>query len=123
MASRVDEWRGTTTTLAERLRPRDDLIVREVPAGSDTDCDTGCDTAGDTDRPGSASFGAVEGPFLRYERRVEWEPDGSELRITQRIDWRLGIPYWAWLYRPFVHRALRDGVAGHRPCWLFPDRI
>ena len=123
MASRVDEWRGTTTTLAERLRPRDDLIVREVPAGSDTDGDTECDTSCDPARSGSASFGAVEGPFLRYERRVEWEPDGSELRITQRIDWRLGIPYWAWLYRPFVHRALRDGVAGHRPWWLFPDRI
>lgn len=49
---------------------------------------------------------------------------GGQIDITQRLEWQLAIPYWGWLYRPLVGRALRDGVpAGSRPWWLFPDRL
>ncbi len=158
MASRVDEWQGTVAMLADRLHPRDDAIVAEVPLEGADDRTVG---HGPVSSHGSVTFRAAHGPFRTYERRVEWastnttsteadvdvhvagpadqpeaEPDRTDCEadpataevgrvdITQHVEWRLAIPYWGWLYRPLVGRALRDGVAaGSRPWWLFPDRL
>jgi MFS family permease len=119
VASITDEWRGSAERLQERLRPRDDLLVRERPVEDAP--------AGPSSSPGSSgsrTFEAEHGPFTRYERRVEWRTDGDDVVMSQRVDWRLAIPYWGWLYSPFVRRALHDGIApGRRPWWLFPDRL
>ncbi|UDY37161.1 MFS transporter [Dermatobacter hominis] len=116
MGSISDEWRGPAESLVERLRPRDDLLVRER---ADDELDDGPDPPS-----GSRSFAADAGPFTTYERRVDWRPDGTGVVVEQRVEWRLGFPYWGWIYAPFVRRALRDGITlGARPWWLFPDRL
>ena len=48
------------------------------------------------------------------------EPDGSELRITQSIDWRLGIPHWIGL-PPVRHRRCETAWPG--TARAVPDRI
>jgi MFS family permease len=116
-----DEWRGPAELLVERLRPRDDLLVRERAAGEADDLNR---AAGATPPSGSCCFSTDAGPFTSYERRVDWRPDGADVVVEQHVEWRLGFPYWGWIYAPFVRRALRDGIArGARPWWLFPDRL
>ena len=124
MGSISDEWRGPADLLAERLRPRDDLLVRERVA-ADGCVDDHVDGADGPERSaGSCSFAADAGPFTSYERRVEWRPDGTDVVVRQRVEWRLGFPYWGWIYAPFLRRAMHDGIPqGARPWWLFPDRL
>jgi MFS family permease len=120
-----DEWRGSADLLVERLRPRDDLLVRESPTVDPPDGGAGTGAAtGAEQGTGTRSFTGDAGPFSRYERTVRWRHDGGEVVVEQTVDWRLGFPFWGWLYAPFVRRALRDGIApGARPWWLFPDRL
>lgn len=113
--------------LARRLRPRDDLVVREVADPLPADATTaGPDAApGPT---GAREFTSVDGPFRSYRRRVEWAPaaddDPAATELTESFEYRLAIPYWSALYRPLARRALRDGVApGRRPWWSTPDRL
>lgn len=96
--------------LERLLTPRDDVVVREAPperAGS------------------SAELSCVEGPFASYRRRLSWtEPEPGRFEVTQEVDWRLAVPYWAWLYRPVVSRFLRrPAERGVRPWWSFPVRL
>ena len=102
--------------LARRLRPRDDLLVKETPPEP---------APADGATSGTATYGVEEGPFDQYERTVEWtaRPDGTA-RVTESFRWKAAIPYWAVLYRPLAKRALRDGIApGRRPWWSTPDRL
>ncbi len=119
MHSRVDEWRGTASAITPRLSPRDDLLVAETPAPGTVA------PPEPTEADGHATYVAAHGPFAHYERRLDWHHgEDGDVVLTQRIDWRLAIPYWGWLYHPNVRRTLRDGVApGTRPWWLFPDRL
>lgn len=100
--------------LARRCSPRDDAIVAESAV---------------VEGPGVVEFEAAEGPFLAYRRELRWAPadpanhDGA-VRLDQRIEYRLAIPYWSALYRPLISRALVDGVPpGTRPWWTTPDRL
>ena len=111
----------TTTVLARdelvrRLRPRDDLIVREVAEPG---------SATDPSPTGTCAFDADDGPFRSYRRQVAWTAgDDGRFEVTEAFEYRLAIPYWSVLYRPLARRALRDGVApGRRPWWSTPDRL
>ena len=106
--------------LAQRLRPRDDLLVKESVKEPTPEA-----TPGEGATSGSATFDVEEGPFDQYERTVEWtaRPDGTAA-VTESFRWRTAIPYWSGLYRPLAKRALRDGIApGRRPWWSTPDRL
>lgn len=96
--------------LERLLAPRDDVLVRESTA-----------RLGE----GSAELAGVEGPFTSYSRRLSWTQDEpGRVEVHQEVDWRLAVPYWAWLYRPFVSRFLRrPPEPGVRPWWSFPDRL
>ena len=134
MGSISDEWRGSADVLVDRLRARDDLLVREVV--DEVEVPIGAGDAGGVDERGGAgevavttasgsrTFTAGHGPFTRYERRVAWRTEQDGVVVEQTVSWRLGIPYWRGLYEPLVKRALRNGIApGARPWWLFPDRL
>ena len=138
MGSISDEWRGPVDVLVDRLRARDDLLVREVVdedevplrgGGDDPGAAGGAHDGGGaevavTTASGSRTFTAAHGPFTRYERRVAWRTEQDGVVVEQTVSWRLGIPYWRGLYEPLVKRALRHGIApGARPWWLFPDRL
>ena len=123
MGSVHAEYQTDAAGLAERLRPRDDVLVLEVPEVP----------AGPDDGPGDKRAGPAgrrvfihdHGPFHRYRRTVEWStgPDGV-IVVDQRVEWSLAFPYWQWLYRPVMARALRDGIPhGVQPWWMFPDRL
>ncbi len=45
-------------------------------------------------------------------------------RVDQTLDYRLAIPYWAWLYRLPLRRCARSGlIPGTKPWWSTPDRL
>ena len=50
---------------------------------------------------------------------------GTAIQVTQTTDWVLAVPYWSWLYRPLIPRALRDGAGGadQAPWWAFGERL
>lgn len=91
--------------LAALLQPHDDLVA-EV----------------ETDR---GTFELAEGPFSRWERRVDAE-DRDEIRET--ISYRLAIPLWSVVFVPYLNRWLRnrDPATGERssiPWWAPPQRL
>lgn len=85
--------------------PRDDFLVAE-------------------DEVSPGRFVAREGPFDRYERRVELEHgvDGS-IRVRQHIDFRLAAPLWRILLHIPVKRSLGRGPSDTVPWWAPPDRF
>ncbi|MFM7065131.1 MAG: MFS transporter [Actinomycetes bacterium] len=102
--------------LTQRLRPRDDLLVKETAPTP---------AVLDHAPSGTCTFDVAEGPFERYERTVEWtsQPGGTS-EVTESFRWKTAIPYWGALYRPLATRALRNGIApGRRPWWSTPDRL
>ena len=105
------------------LVPRDDPFVQESPTG--TSATTDPREAGPPATAGSVEFTAVDGPFTHYRRRVSWSaPDDGHYDVEERAEWRLGFPYWRWLYEPLFRRKALDALpAGSRPWWLFPDRL
>jgi MFS family permease len=86
---------------------------------------------------GPGRFGLAEGPFWAYERRVEVEPlepaDGGvgsgRHRVTERVEFRLAIPVFGWLFRGPVKYALspkarpEPGTERAAPWWSPPDRL
>lgn len=85
--------------------PRDDL-VREHPTGD-------------------GSFVQEHGPFARYERRLAFAGDGV---IDETIRYRVTLPWFGWLFAPFVRHSLRDRPRpgtppGAQPWWAPPDRL
>lgn len=107
----------TPDELARRLRPRDDVLVREEQSPGQAPA---------VPPSGSATFAGADGPFRRYRRTIHWDepgPDG-EHPVVQQVDYSLAIPYWAPLYRPLMRRSLPDGPApGTTPWWSTPDRL
>lgn len=112
------------------IRPRDNVLVSEVPAGEvpvtdGVSHDRNLLSAPDgSEASGSITFTADAGPFSSYERTVSWERSGEAVSIDQRVRFRLAIPYWWWLFHLPAARALRDGLdPSARPWWATPDRL
>jgi MFS family permease len=104
--------------LRRRLEARDDPFVREATDAEQAAVD-------DLAAGGTIGFTAVDGPFADYHREVRWSPAGGEhFGVEESASWRLGFPYWRWLYEPLFRRKALDPVpTGTRPWWLFPDRL
>ena len=87
------------------LRPRTDLLVEEDL--------------------GDGVFREKDGPFERYERRVETEPAGNDggYRVTQTVEFRLAIPYFRFLFTPPVRSALAGPGRDRAPWWAPPDHL
>ncbi len=76
------------------------------------------------------TFHQLNGPFLEYERRLVSEPG----RIIERTRYRLGIPWFGWLFalpvrallarrgRPPTRPGREEGSSG-TPWWAPPDQI
>ena len=93
-------WPLGSAEAQRALEPRDDLVLEA--------------------RDGEGAFTQAEGPFSRYRRIVA--VDGE--RLTQTIDCRLVLPWFGWLFAPFVRRSLRRPPArATRPWWAPPDRL
>lgn len=91
-----------TSHAPDAVRARDGL-VRESPAGDRT-------------------FVQQDGPFTTYERRVHDDEDG---RTVDTTTYRLVVPWFGWLFRWPVRRALRQRTVGTgaQPAWAPPDRL
>jgi MFS family permease len=86
------------------LRPRSGGLVREHVTGD-------------------GRFAAAEGPFREYERVVETSPlDDERIRLTERISFRLAVPYFGWLFVLPVRWALARGDR-RTPWWAPPERL
>ena len=91
------------------LVPRDDLLVAERPVG-----------------PGS--FELSDGPFRSWARTVEVAPgDGGDVTVSQRVEFRLAVPVFGFLFVRLVRRralAVPGGPATTtRPWWSPPNRL
>ncbi len=92
--------------LEDWLRPRTDLLVEEAV--------------------GDGTFRERDGPFERYERRVETEPVADEhdrFRVTQTVEFRLALPYFRFLFTPPVRAALRRPGRERAPWWAPPEHL
>lgn len=110
--------------LARLVAPRDDVLVLERPVTAEGAGSIGSDVP-HLPAEGNVELTAEHGPFTSYRRRVSWQRGTSGRReVTQEVEFRLAIPYWAPLYAPVVRRALRRGVRpGTTPWWSTPDRL
>jgi len=86
------------------LTPRDDLVHERRSDGN--------------------AFAQEHGPFAQYERRVEIDA-GAAVEI---IRYRVTIPWFGWLFAPFVRHSVRErprpgAPAGVQPWWAPPDRL
>jgi MFS family permease len=100
--------RATTDAagLAEILVPRTDLLLeRDL---------------------GDGRFDAADGPVQSYLRTVEVTSDGvgrGGIEVTQTIDFRLGVPYFGWLFLWPFKRALARPPRPRPPWWAPPARL
>ncbi len=90
--------------IAAALLPRDDLVAeREVAPGV---------------------FEAREGPVRHYRRTVVVSDDGAGgATLTQTLEYRLAVPYFAWLFRLPFRRALSRPPRARPPWWAPPARL
>jgi MFS family permease len=93
-------WQAGSAQAQAATTPRDDLLS-EVEA-----------------EPGV--FLQAEGPFVDYRREVSVEADDT---VSERIDYRLHIPWFGWVFRGLMHRHLARGGAASSPVWAPPDRL
>jgi MFS family permease len=64
---------------------------------------------------------AAAGPTSRWHRTIEVEAlDDGRHRVTQRIDYRLDLPFFAWLFALPTRRELRRLPLRARPPWWAP---
>jgi len=96
------------------MHPRDGLLSEALVAGPDG-----------VDGPDGVAgrFVQREGPFDSYERQVVESDDGTQLIDTTR--YRLGIPWFWWVFALPVRWTLRSREPGHGrpPGWAPPDRL
>lgn len=96
--------------LARLLSPRADVVV-EVPD--------------EASGPGGGSFALGEGPFDRWQRRVDVRPgpDGRHA-VREVVDYRLAVPVWRFLFAVPLRGAVRRPLPpGQVPWWSPPDRL
>lgn len=104
-AARRVERRWPVSQLDHARRPRRHLVAERS---------TGSDDEGE-------HFEQAEGPFTEYRRTLQVR-DGA---VVDTTTYRLDIPWFGWLFRWPVGRALRHRGAGTGvpPRWAPPDRL
>ena len=97
--------RWPDSQLDHARRPRRHLVA-ERPAGADDE---------------GEHFEQAEGPFTEYRRTLQVR-DGE---VVDTTTYRLDIPWFGWLFRWPVRRALqhRSAGSGVPPRWAPPDRL
>lgn len=72
-------------------------------------------------------FEQVHGPFETYQRTVEAIPDGDGRIWRETVQYRLDIPWFAWIFSRLVRRHLGSRSPGpeplRQPAWSPPDRL
>jgi MFS family permease len=90
-------------------RPRDDIVLESLD---------------EADGGGVHRFTQEDGPFVRYERRVEPSGDGDGT-VRETVDFEL--PTWTW--RPLLNLGVRGSLrrpppaSGKMPWWAPPQRF
>lgn len=110
MATITTTRRATSAELATLVSPRHDVMVAEraLPDGD---------------------FECAEGPFRRYRRTVSSVAVGPDAHdVTERLDYRLAVPYFGPLFTLLTRRDLRPDrrLSDHPdrvPWWSPPARI
>src|SRR5438105_12676184 len=69
---------------------------------------------------GEGEFEAAEGPVRTYRRTVAVDERG---RAVETAEFRLAVPYFAWIFVPFFRAALRTPDGDRRHWWFPPDRF
>src|SRR5215203_1902774 len=94
VAVEISSWPFSSARLEELQRPRDDVVAeRQVDPHY---------------------FELAHGPFRHYQRTLERRDD----TITQRIEWKLSIPWLWWLFWVPMRRELRrPSHTGGRQPW------
>src|SRR5439155_24782973 len=69
---------------------------------------------------GEGRFEAADGPVTEYRRTVAVE-DGN--RVTQTVEFRLAIPYFAWFFVVPIGLSLRRPPWKGDAWWLPPERL
>lgn len=78
---------------------------------------------------GDGVFEQLEGPMCRYRRTVHVEApaagaDGQGHRVRQTVEFRLGLPYFSFLFALPLKAALRPLLpARAQPWWAPPQRL
>ena len=94
---RVNHGNEPPTNLFE---PRDDWLIKE--------------------RAGARGFGLDEGPFTRWERRIEVADDGT---TVEHFEFRLATPGLATMFGWLLAWAIRAGKVDDPPFWAPPHRF
>lgn len=89
--------------LAAFLAPRHDLLLERAA--------------------GDGRFEAVEGPVTGYARAVDVQPAGDRYLVTQTVEFRLAVPYFAWLVLVPFRRAMARPGRPRAPWWAPPARL
>lgn len=92
----VSRFANGSAELDALLSPRTDLVIEE--------------------RAGDGRFVAATGPVQTYERTVE-VADGV---ATQTVDFKLDVPYFAWLFVLPFKRTIARPPTGDTPPWWAP---
>lgn len=107
----------------ERTWPDDPAVVEWLNAPR---ADLVSERCADTD-DGVVVFVQDDGPFMTYRRRVSEELDGANRRWRETIDYRMEIPWFAWMFVWFVRRYFAGRSPGpeplRQPAWAPPDRV
>jgi MFS family permease len=104
MATLQRRYERTEETTALLLTPRDDIAHEQME--------------------NDGSFSLASGPFRTYHRSVEILPD----TLLERTKFQLAIPWFGWLFVPFMWFSLRrppgpDRFSGRQPVWAPPSRL
>ncbi|MGH9124498.1 MAG: MFS transporter, partial [Acidimicrobiales bacterium] len=73
---------------------------------------------------GEGEFCLLEGPVRSYHRGIDVEPAGSLLRVTQTVEFEVGIPYFSALFALPLRWALGPVMPpAMAPWWAPPQRL
>ncbi|MDP9006558.1 MAG: MFS transporter [Actinomycetota bacterium] len=117
MARVVTRVTGSAQEVGRWMQPRRDLVHERIVQQA-------ASVEGTT--PATAVFEAVHGPFRCYRRtaRCEADADGGGTAVVSITDFRLAVPYFAWLVTLPTRRALRRlGEDDRQPWWAPPQRL
>lgn len=100
------------------VNPKDDLLVKEVAVGDQTN--------GAHEAPGVYEFDASEGAFRHYRRTLSVSKKGetaTSYEIVETTSFSLSIPFWSGLLNLPVKREFgRPRSASPRQLWWMPSQ-